>query len=36
VHLLLAALRRIPANDDRLQIIGDSEIWQTWLLRTGF
>jgi uncharacterized protein (TIGR03083 family) len=36
VHLLLAALRRIPADDDRLQIIGDSEIWQTWLLRTGF
>jgi uncharacterized protein (TIGR03083 family) len=36
VHLLLAALRRIPADDDRLQIIGDSEIWQTWLMRTGF
>ena len=36
VHLLLAVLRRIPADDDRLQIIGESEIWETWLERTEF
>jgi uncharacterized protein (TIGR03083 family) len=36
VDLLLAALRRIPADDGRVQVLGDAAIWQTWLERTGF
>ena len=34
--LLLAVLRRIPADDERLQLIGDGDVWRTWLDRTPF
>jgi uncharacterized protein (TIGR03083 family) len=34
--LLLAMLRRIPATDDRLQVLGDGDVWRTWLDRTPF
>ena len=36
VDLLLAALRRLPADDPRIEILGDETIWRTWLDRTGF
>ena len=36
VDLLLAALRRIPANDGRVEVLGDQAVWRTWLERTGF
>jgi len=34
--LLLATLRRIPADSARLDVLGDSGTWTTWLERTGF
>ena len=34
--LLLAALRRIPADDGRVEVLGDGAVWRTWLERTGF
>ncbi|MBC3193146.1 maleylpyruvate isomerase family mycothiol-dependent enzyme [Pseudonocardia sp. C8] len=34
--LLQGVLRRIDADDDRLQVLGDPEVWRTWLSRTGF
>jgi uncharacterized protein (TIGR03083 family) len=34
--LLLAAMRRIPADDERLQLIGDGDVWRTWVDRTPF
>jgi uncharacterized protein (TIGR03083 family) len=34
--LLLAMLRRLPATDDRLQVLGDGDVWRTWLDRTPF
>jgi uncharacterized protein (TIGR03083 family) len=34
--LLLAALRRIPADDARLQVLGEVSVWSTWLARTTF
>ena len=36
VDLLLALLRRIPADDARLQVLGDAEMWRSLLGRTGF
>lgn len=36
VALLLAALRRIPADDPRIEVLGDAAVWRTWLERTGF
>jgi hypothetical protein len=29
-------LRRIPGTDDRLQVLGDEDVWRTWLDRTPF
>ena len=34
--LLLALMRRIPATDPRLQVLGDESVWRTWLERTPF
>jgi uncharacterized protein (TIGR03083 family) len=34
--LLQAVLRRIPADDPRLQVLGDDAAWRTWLERTPF
>jgi uncharacterized protein (TIGR03083 family) len=34
--LLLAVLRRIAADDRRLQVLGDAAAWRTWLARTPF
>ena len=34
--LLQAVLRRIPADDPRLQVLGDDKAWRTWLERTPF
>ncbi|MEQ3554662.1 maleylpyruvate isomerase family mycothiol-dependent enzyme [Pseudonocardia nematodicida] len=34
--LLQGVLRRIPADDDRLQVFGDTALWRDWLARTGF
>jgi uncharacterized protein (TIGR03083 family) len=34
--LLQAVLRRIPADDERLQLIGDGDVWRTWLERSPF
>jgi uncharacterized protein (TIGR03083 family) len=34
--LLLAVLRRIPADGARLQVLGDASLWRTWLARTPF
>jgi uncharacterized protein (TIGR03083 family) len=34
--LFLAMLRRLPADDPRLEIHGDAATWQTWLASTGF
>ena len=34
--LLLALMRRIPADHDGLQIHGEPAVWHTWLERTGF
>jgi uncharacterized protein (TIGR03083 family) len=34
--LLQAVLRRIPADDSRLQVLGDDAAWRTWLERTPF
>src|SRR5206468_10595669 len=34
--LLQAVLRRIPADDLRLQVLGDTAAWRTWLERTAF
>jgi uncharacterized protein (TIGR03083 family) len=35
-ELLQVVLRRIPADDPRLQIFGDDTAWRTWLERTPF
>jgi uncharacterized protein (TIGR03083 family) len=34
--LLLAALRRVPADHPRLQVLGDASVLTTWLARTGY
>lgn len=34
--LLLALMRRMPADDPRLAVTGDPERWTTWLTRTDF
>jgi uncharacterized protein (TIGR03083 family) len=34
--LLLAALRRIEADDPRLQVLGDEKVWATWRDATPF
>ncbi|TQM09133.1 maleylpyruvate isomerase family mycothiol-dependent enzyme [Pseudonocardia kunmingensis] len=34
--LLQAVLRRIPADDARLAVLGDQGAWRTWLERTPF
>jgi uncharacterized protein (TIGR03083 family) len=34
--LLQAVLRRIPADDARLEVLGDEGVWRTWLERTPF
>ncbi|WP_226365751.1 MULTISPECIES: maleylpyruvate isomerase family mycothiol-dependent enzyme [unclassified Pseudonocardia] len=34
--LLRGVTRRIPADDDRLQVLGDAEVWTGWLARTGY
>jgi uncharacterized protein (TIGR03083 family) len=34
--LLQAVMRRIPADDARLQVLGDGATWRTWLERTPF
>lgn len=34
--LLLATMRRIPADDARVEVLGDKQVWATWLERTGF
>jgi uncharacterized protein (TIGR03083 family) len=34
--LLQAVVRRIPADDPRLQVLGDETAWRTWLERTPF
>lgn len=36
VDLLLAVLRRAPADGERVQVLGDPSVWTTWLERTGF
>ena len=36
VELLQAVMRRIPADDPRLQVLGDEAAWRTWLERTPF
>lgn len=36
LDLLLGVLRRIPADDARLQVHGDTGTWTTYLARTGF
>ncbi len=35
-ELLQAVMRRIPADDPRLQVLGDAAAWRTWLERTPF
>ncbi|MEJ8279396.1 maleylpyruvate isomerase family mycothiol-dependent enzyme [Pseudonocardia spirodelae] len=34
--LLQGITRRIPADDERLQVLGDADVWTTWLGRTGY
>jgi uncharacterized protein (TIGR03083 family) len=34
--ILQAVTRRIPADDPRLQVLGDETAWRTWLERTPF
>lgn len=34
--LLLAALRRLPADDPRLEVLGDAPTWRRWLESTPF
>lgn len=34
--LLLGIVRRIPADDERLEVLGDRGTWSTWLANTGF
>ncbi|MBN9734842.1 MULTISPECIES: maleylpyruvate isomerase family mycothiol-dependent enzyme [unclassified Pseudonocardia] len=34
--LLQGVLRRIPADDARLDVLGDRQVWQDWLARTAF
>jgi uncharacterized protein (TIGR03083 family) len=34
--LFLAVVRRIPADDPRIDVSGDDEVWRTWLDRTPF
>jgi uncharacterized protein (TIGR03083 family) len=34
--LLQAVLRRVPADDGRLEVLGDEAAWRTWLERTPF
>jgi uncharacterized protein (TIGR03083 family) len=34
--ILQAVTRRIPADDPRLQVLGDEAAWRTWLERTPF
>lgn len=36
VDLLLALVRRIPADDQRVQVLGDATVFDTWLARTSF
>jgi len=36
VDLLLATLRRLPADTDRLEFIGDARVWSTFLERSPF
>jgi uncharacterized protein (TIGR03083 family) len=35
-ELLQAVMRRIPADDARLEVLGDKTAWRTWLARTPF
>lgn len=34
--LLLAMTRRIPADDARITVFGDADVWRSWLDRTPF
>lgn len=34
--LFLAVVRRIPADDPRITVTGDADIWRTWLQHTPF
>jgi uncharacterized protein (TIGR03083 family) len=34
--LLLAVVRRLPADDSQIAVAGDGGVWQTWLDRTPF
>lgn len=34
--LLLATTRRIPADDPRITVFGDADVWRSWLDRTPF
>jgi uncharacterized protein (TIGR03083 family) len=34
--ILQAVMRRIPADDPRLQVLGDAKVWRAWLERTPF
>jgi uncharacterized protein (TIGR03083 family) len=34
--LLLAMTRRIPADDPRITVFGDDDVWRSWLDRTRF
>lgn len=34
--LLLAVLRRLPADDGRLELLGETAVWRAWLERTAF
>ncbi|NMH97956.1 maleylpyruvate isomerase family mycothiol-dependent enzyme [Pseudonocardia acidicola] len=36
VDLFLALLRRLPADDTRLQVLGEPAVFATWLARTPF
>ncbi len=36
VDLFLAMLRRLPASDPRLQVLGDAAVFDRWLTRTPF
>ncbi|MGH3565011.1 MAG: maleylpyruvate isomerase family mycothiol-dependent enzyme [Pseudonocardia sp.] len=36
VDLLLGLMRRIPAADPRLQVLGDGAVFERWLARTAF
>jgi hypothetical protein len=34
--LFLAVVRRIPADDPRIAISGDADVWREWLDHTPF